>query len=330
MSAWSSIIGLLCVIAFRPTSAYAAKPVIYEVVHVVDNHIQEQVAKETQAGWEPVSMTMWVDSPAQYANGVVIFQEVNLWPETRGGLLYTLAVLAYDLISCPEEEFHEDFPFRRSRTPCCRPALICLIALFTTYSTSAQQTKGKGKADAKATANPRISYPGYITGTVTSEKGPEAGVWVIAETNDLQTKMIKIVVTDDQGRYVLPELPAANYKVWVRGYGIAGFHPDRFEAHHHSGGAESGDREDSPGSREGLSRRLLAVAAGSAAQEPVSRNGENPTPTRTATALTSRMIDQDHWINRLKSGCNFCHQLGNPLTRDVEHVFAAKPELKTA
>ena len=65
---------------------------------------------------------------------------------------------------------------------------------------------------------------GYITGTVQGEKGPEAGVWVIAETKDLPTNMIKTVVTDDQGRYMLPELPAANYKVWVRGYGIAGFH----------------------------------------------------------------------------------------------------------
>ena len=98
--------------------------------------------------------------------------------------------------------------------------VLCLLALFATYSTSAQQTKGKRGKAAKVTANPRISYPGYISGTVRSEKGPEAGVWVIAETNDLQTKFIKIVVTDDQGRYVLPDLPAANYKVCVRGYGL--------------------------------------------------------------------------------------------------------------
>jgi len=98
--------------------------------------------------------------------------------------------------------------------------VICLIALFATYSTNAQQTKGKGKGDAKAAINTRISYPGYITGTVTGDKGPEAGVWVIAETKDLQTGMIKTVVTDDQGRYMLPDLPAVNYKVWVRGYGI--------------------------------------------------------------------------------------------------------------
>ena len=59
-----------------------------------------------------------------------------------------------------------------------------------------------------------------IGGVVTSAKGPEAGVWVIAETTDLPTKFVKIVVTDDQGRYVLPELPKANYDVWVRGYGL--------------------------------------------------------------------------------------------------------------
>ena len=51
-------------------------------------------------------------------------------------------------------------------------------------------------------------------------KGPEAGVWVIAETTDLPTKYAKIVVTDDQGRYVIPDLPTANYSVWVRGYGL--------------------------------------------------------------------------------------------------------------
>jgi hypothetical protein len=59
-----------------------------------------------------------------------------------------------------------------------------------------------------------------IGGTVTSSNGPEAGVWVIAETDDLGTKFRKIVVTNDHGQYLLPQLPKATYKVWVRGYGL--------------------------------------------------------------------------------------------------------------
>src|SRR5687767_15799948 len=59
-----------------------------------------------------------------------------------------------------------------------------------------------------------------LGGVVTGPKGPEAGVWVIAETTDLPTKFGKIVVTDDRGRYLLPDLPKANYSVWVRGYGL--------------------------------------------------------------------------------------------------------------
>ena len=62
-----------------------------------------------------------------------------------------------------------------------------------------------------------------IGGVVTGPNGPEAGVWVIAETTDLPTRYTKSVVTDDQGRYVVPDLPVANYQVWVRGYGLVEF-----------------------------------------------------------------------------------------------------------
>src|SRR5688572_31652394 len=59
-----------------------------------------------------------------------------------------------------------------------------------------------------------------IGGVVTGRSGPEAGVWVVAETTDLPTKFARIVVTDDRGRYLIPDLPKANYSVWVRGYGL--------------------------------------------------------------------------------------------------------------
>ena len=59
-----------------------------------------------------------------------------------------------------------------------------------------------------------------IGGVVTGPRGPEAGVWVIAETRETPTRLIKIAVTDDRGRYVIPDLPKATYDVWARGYGL--------------------------------------------------------------------------------------------------------------
>ena len=73
---------------------------------------------------------------------------------------------------------------------------------------------------AMQTAAPAIDSDD-IGGVVRSASGPEAGVWVIAETKELKTGFSKSVVTDDQGRYVIPDLPAgATYQVWVRGYGL--------------------------------------------------------------------------------------------------------------
>src|ERR1700719_4324010 len=70
-------------------------------------------------------------------------------------------------------------------------------------------------------ADPALSIGATdLGGVVTGPKGPEAGVWVIAETTELPTKFAKVVVTDDRGRYVIPDLPKANFSVWVRGYGL--------------------------------------------------------------------------------------------------------------
>ena len=73
-------------------------------------------------------------------------------------------------------------------------------------------------------AEQQSTFPDFddddIGGVVTSQGGVEGGVWVIAETKDLGTRFARIVVTDSQGRYVVPDLPAAPYEVWVRGYGL--------------------------------------------------------------------------------------------------------------
>src|SRR5579863_10369834 len=82
---------------------------------------------------------------------------------------------------------------------------------------------GRGTAQ-QATGEPKVNSAD-IGGVVTSANGPEAGVWVIAETTELPTKFVKIVVTDDQGRYLIPQLPKAGYKVWVRGYGLVDSKP---------------------------------------------------------------------------------------------------------
>ena len=77
-----------------------------------------------------------------------------------------------------------------------------------------------GAASAQANRPSAAPGPSDLAGVVTGRNGPEAGVWVIAETSDLPTKFTKIVVTDDRGRYLIPDLPKANYSVWVRGYGL--------------------------------------------------------------------------------------------------------------
>src|SRR5262245_48446215 len=70
-------------------------------------------------------------------------------------------------------------------------------------------------------AQPAVSIDSAaLGGVVTGKNGPEAGVWVIAQTSELGTRFAKMVVTDDQGRYVIPDLPQATYEVWVRGYGL--------------------------------------------------------------------------------------------------------------
>jgi len=169
----------------------------------------------------------------------------------------------------------------------------------------------------------RSAPSGYISGTVRSTNGPEGGVWVIAETKDLPTNFIKIVVTDDGGRFMLPELPDANYRVWVRGYGLV----------------DSTPVQSKPGATALALNATLAKTPAEAAKvypadywlsmlEPPAKS-EFPGTGPKGNGVGPTMLTQNHYINSLKSDCNFCHQLGNAETRDVEHILKAKPELKT-
>jgi hypothetical protein len=168
------------------------------------------------------------------------------------------------------------------------------------------------------------AVPDYITGVVQSSHGPEAGVWVIAETRDLPTNFIKIVVTDDRGRFVLPQLPNASYSVWVRGYGLVDSKP-----------MQTKPRSDAVTLQATLARtpqEAAKVYPGDywlSLLEPPARS-EFPGTGGEGNGLGPAMLTQNHWVYRLKSDCNFCHQLGNRLTRSLDHVFKAKPDLKAS
>ena len=111
-----------------------------------------------------------------------------------------------------------------------------------------------------------------IGGVVTGPKGPEAGVWVIAETADLGTKFVRIVVTDDRGRYLIPDLPGVKYSVWVRGYGLV----DSAKVAAQPGRALNLTAVPAPDAARGrrvLPGRLLVFAAPGAAEERFPGNG---------------------------------------------------------
>jgi hypothetical protein len=150
-----------------------------------------------------------------------------------------------------------------------------------------------------------------LGGVVTSANGPEAGVWVIAETTDLPTKYVKIVVTDDQGRYVLPELPKANYSVWVRGYGLV----------------DSPKTTAAPGRRLDLSAVVAPNAAAAAEYYPaiywfsmikVPDKSEFPGTGPNGNGIPTHLRNQSQWLDGIKTnGCVGCHQLGNKATRTL-------------
>ena len=149
--------------------------------------------------------------------------------------------------------------------------------------------------------------PDDIGGIVAGPKGPEAGVWVIAETRELPVRYIKTVVTDDRGRFVIPDLPQATYTVWARGYGLV----------------DSAKSTARPGQRLSVAATPAPNDAAAARYYPAiywysmlnipaadQFGGKNP-------GIQARLTQQN-WISSMKNtGCIGCHQLGQQSTRTI-------------
>jgi len=155
-----------------------------------------------------------------------------------------------------------------------------------------------------------------IGGGVSSANGPEAGVWVIAETTDLPTRYIKEVVTDDRGRYLIPDLPKARYTVWARGYGLV----------------DSPKVESEPGKLVDLKPTVAPDAKSAAQYYPANYwyallevPGENEFPGTGAegNGISPGVKGQGQWIHLIKTdSCESCHQLGNKYTRTIPAMFS--------
>lgn len=153
-----------------------------------------------------------------------------------------------------------------------------------------------------------------VGGTVAGASGPEAGVWVIAETTDLPTRFSKTVVTDDQGRYLIPELPKAKYKVWVRGYGLV----------------DSAKVDAEPGKT--LDLKAVAAPNEKAAAEyypgmywysmiNVPAASEFPGTGDKGNGIPDVLKDQHAWLDTVKNSCQSCHAFGSHGVRVIPDFF---------
>ena len=192
-----------------------------------------------------------------------------------------------------------------------------LIILTAMHSHMAARPYPSAAAAPQARANSIPVGTTDIGGVVMSSKGPEAGVWVIAETNDLPTKYREIVVTDDQGRYLIPDLPKATYKVWVRGYGLI------------DGPAVS---QVERGQKLALTAVVAPNSKAAAQYYPanywysllqVPAKSEFPMsvsvrpPDAGGTAQTRVIRTQAEWVSTVKSCNGVCHQMGTKITREI-------------
>jgi len=159
--------------------------------------------------------------------------------------------------------------------------------------------------------------PNEIGGTVLSSKGAEAGVWVIAETTELPTRYSKEVVTDDRGRYLIPDLPNATYTVWARGYGLV----------------DSPKVETRPGKLVNLKPDVAPDAKSAAQYDPaqywyallkIPDKSEFPGTGAAGNGISPAIKVQGQWIHLIKTdSCESCHQLGNLYTRTIPSMFSS-------
>ena len=147
-----------------------------------------------------------------------------------------------------------------------------------------------------------------VGGQVTGANGPEAGVWVIAETTDLPTKYAKMVVTNDAGQFVIPQLPSAQYKIWVRGYGLV----------------DSDKQDVTPGKTVDLKAKAAPNAAAAAEYYPgmywysmlkMPAASEFPGADKSASGIPAGMQTQGDWIDTVKNSCQSCHAIGTKNVR---------------
>ena len=194
-------------------------------------------------------------------------------------------------------------------------SLFIILFIATLASCSAENANEQSQT--VATENPANSTESNnsINGTVTSDSGPEAGVWVIAETHDLGTRFARIVVTDDQGRYLLPDMPEASFDIWVRGYGLV----------------DSEKVSATPGDSLDLEAVLAPSAADAAEYYPagywyslleIPEASEFPGTGPTGNGISTRIEHQADYVRLVTNGgCIVCHQIGNKATRELPALF---------
>ena len=157
-----------------------------------------------------------------------------------------------------------------------------------------------------------------IGGVVSGPRGPEAGVWVIAETRSTPTRLIKSVVTDDQGRYLVPDLPSGEYDVWVRGYGLV----------------DSPKVKTTPGKIVNLKAVVAADKKAAAEYYPAQywfsllqlpSKSDFPGTGEKGNGISPNIKSQGEWIRQVVNtdGCTGCHQLGGAATRTIPKIFLA-------